>query len=252
LQVLSEHREAFARRGTIIVVSDEQVVKICDDKLLTARLLQDHGFPFPRTCTLSEFLDGDDIPLPIVLKPRKGGARSKGVRIVRSGRELAAARAELDGDAFVAQEMIDGPEYTCGTVTLDGHCKGAIILRRTLRDGDTYKAFVERNTMLEEFVFTVANALKPFGPCNFQLRLRDGVPYIFEFNGRFSGTTYCRALAGFNEPKMIADVLLKGVPLSFRVRPMTVLRYWKELAVENEIVAACEADLKVDVLVRPL
>jgi carbamoyl-phosphate synthase large subunit len=137
-------------------------------------------------------------------------------------------------------------------VTLDGHCKGAIILRRTLRDGDTYKAFVERNTMLEEFVFTVANSLKPFGPCNFQLRLRDGVPYIFEFNGRFSGTTYCRALAGFNEPKMIADVLLKGVPLSFRVRPMTVLRYWKELAVENEIVAACEADLKVDVLVRPL
>ena len=161
--------------------------------------------------------------------------------------DLARARAELDCAAFVAQELIEGPEYTCGTLTLDRRCQGAITLRRTLRDGDTYKAFVERHEELEAFVTQVIDALKPFGPCNVQPRLRDGVPYIFEFNGRCSGTTYCRALAGFNEPQMIADFLIHGRTPSFTIKPLTILRYWKELVVENEVVKACEASGTVNV-----
>jgi carbamoyl-phosphate synthase large subunit len=246
LPVLARNRAAFARNGVTLVVSEESVVRICDDKLATADFLDAQGLPFPRTWTLCDFT-GDAVPFPIILKPKVGGARSKGVRTVRTAAELAKARGELDGTAFVAQELIEGPEYTCGTLTLNGSCAGAIVMRRILRDGDTYKAFVERDVMLEAFVMEVANRLQPFGPCNFQLRLRDGVPYLFEFNARCSGTTYCRALAGFNEPKMIADFILKGVAPAFEVRPITVLRYWKELVVENETMAACEAYREVNV-----
>lgn len=245
LPVLARNREAFARKGVTLAVSEESVVRICDDKLATADFLKAQGLPFPRTRTLCDFAD-DTLPYPLILKPKVGGARSKGVRTVRTATELARARAELDGSAFVAQELIEGPEYTCGTLTLNGHCTGAIVLRRQLRDGDTYKAFVERDAMLEAFVIDVANRLQPFGSCNFQLRVRDGVPFLFEFNARCSGTTYCRALAGFNEPKMIADFILKGTAPAFEVRPITVLRYWKELVVENETVAACEANREVD------
>ncbi len=246
LPVLARHREAFTRNGVTLVVSEESVVRICDDKLATADFLKAQGLPFPRTWTLCDF-EGDAVPFPLILKPKVGGARSKGVRVVKTDAELAKARTELDGAAFVAQELIEGPEYTCGTLTLDGHCAGAIVLRRILRDGDTYKAFVERDAMLEAFVMDVANRLQPFGPCNFQLRTRDGVPYIFEFNGRCSGTTYCRALAGFNEPRMIADFILKGTVPAFEVRPITVLRYWKELVVDNESVAACETGHEVNI-----
>lgn len=248
LSVLARHREAFAKNGVTLVVSEESVVRICDDKLATADFLRAQGLPFPRTWTLCDYAV-DALSFPLILKPKLGGARSKGVRVVKTAAELAKARAELDGAAFVAQELIEGPEYTCGTLILNGHCAGAIVMRRTLRDGDTYKAFVERDVMLETFVTDVANRLQPFGPCNFQLRVREGVPYLFEFNARCSGTTYCRALAGFNEPKMIADFILKGTPPAFEVRPITVLRYWKELVVENETVAACEANREVNVRV---
>lgn len=251
LPVLSAQREVFARQGTTLVVSEPRVIGICDDKLLTARFLEAQGFPFPRTWTLGEFA-GDTVPFPLVVKPKVGGARSQGVRIVRTAAELAKARAELDGAAFVAQELIEGPEYTCGTVTLEGRCAGAIVLRRVLRDGDTYKAFVERDPALEAFVTRVADALQPFGPCNFQLRVRAGVPCLFEFNARCSGTTYCRTLAGFNEPKMIADQVLKGFAPTFTIRPVTLLRYWKELVVENEAVQACERDGVVDGRSAPL
>jgi len=241
LPVLSAHRDEFAEIGVTVVVSDPRVVTICDDKLLTTEFLQQHGFAYPRTWTLSAY-PSEEIIFPLILKPKTGGARSHGVRVVKSDADLTKARSELDGTAFVAQELIDGPEYSCGTLTLAGHCVGAITLRRILRDGDTYKAFVERDEMLEDCVTSVANALQPFGPCNFQLRVRNGIPYLFEFNGRCSGTTYCRTLAGFNEPKMMADFVHKGVEPSFIIRPITILRYWKELVVENDLVAACERD----------
>lgn len=246
LAVLSRHRGDFAAVGTSVVVSDESVVAVCDDKLATAGFLEAQGLPFPRTWTLHD-PDSHEWRFPLVLKPKRGGARSKGVRFARTARELERARVELEGAAFVAQELIEGPEYTCGTLTLDGRCVGAIVARRILRDGDTYKTFIERDAGLEAFVTDAANRLRPFGPCNIQLRVREGVPYIFEFNGRCSGTTFCRALAGFNEPKMIADHLLKGLAPAFEIRPITVLRYWKELVVENDTVASCEATREVNV-----
>lgn len=239
LPVLSRHRHVFAASGVTVVVSDEDVIQICDDKLLTARFLKQHGFPAPQTWVLSQ-LQPADFTVPLVIKPKSGGARSIGVRLIKTSSELAKALSELDGNKYVAQEFIEGPEFSCGSVTLNGQCIGAITARRTLRDGDTYKAFIERNETLETFIMQVGHALQAFGPCNFQLRIRDQVPYIFEFNGRCSGTTYCRALAGFNEPKMIIDFLLRNEQPSFSIRPVTILRYWKELLVENESIETCE------------
>jgi carbamoyl-phosphate synthase large subunit len=72
------------------------------------------------------------------------------------------------------------------------------------------------------------------------------VPYVFEFNARCSGTTYCRTLAGFNEPLMTANLLLRGIPPAYRIRPITILRYWKELVVENSFIARLSTEGSVE------
>ena len=64
--------------------------------------------------------------------------------------------------------------------------------------------------------------------------MKKGKPYVFEINARCSGTTAARTLSGFNEPKMIADYLLKGIEPSYEIKEQTILRYWKELVVEND------------------
>lgn len=236
---LSKNREVLADAGICAVVSAPEVIEICDDKLKTSEFLLNNGFPAPKTWLLSEF-PVERLDAPIIIKPRIGGARSKGVRLVANDTDLARATADLNGLDYVAQEMIDGPEYTCGTLNIDGVCRGAVVSRRVLRDGDTYKAFVERDQALEAFVQSVANHLRPFGACNFQLRFRDGVPYIFEINARCSGTTYCRALAGFNEPKMMADFVLLNIEPEFTIKPITVFRYWKEMAIEKSALESCK------------
>lgn len=137
---------------------------------------------------------------------------------------------------YIAMDYIEGDEYTCGTINLNGMCKGVIVMRRTLRDGDTHKCFTIENKIIESEVRRLVNFIKPFGACNVQLRLKDNKPYIFEINARCSGTTAARALSGFNEPKMIADFLLKGIEPTYTIKEQTILRYWKELVVDNDVI----------------
>jgi carbamoyl-phosphate synthase large subunit len=241
LMVLARADSEFRAAGVIPVVCSSDVIALCDDKLATAQFLSQHGFNAPRTL-LPDAAEPTSLPLPVILKPKAGGARSQGVFLVRTPEELESRLAAVNRSNYVVQEYLPGDDYTCGSVTFDGHCYGVIIMRRTLRDGDTYKAFVVTNPVIHEHVRRVAEALKPFGACNFQLRLKEGEPYIFEINSRCSGTTYSRACAGFNEPVMIADFLLKGKTPAYKIREITILRYWKELMVENSAISSLERE----------
>lgn len=247
LPVIAANAERFRAAGIIPIVSRPDVIAIADDKQATANFLRRHGFPTPTTVPLTAFDTGINagtdantragegmIRWPMVLKPMQGGSRSQGVHLVRTPAEFEALRPTLDAPNYVAQEYIDGDEYTCGSLTVGGRCHGAIVMRRTLRSGDTFQAFVVDAPTIRDTVCAVANALQPFGPCNFQLRLRDGVPVIFEINARCSGTTHARTLAGFNEPQMALDYLLCGHEPTYRIREITVLRYWNEFVADND------------------
>lgn len=228
---LSGYATRFISEGIIPVVSSPDVIQICDDKLATYAFLKEHGFPVPETRSLSE---STAFSGPVVLKPRRGGARSKNTYVVRSSKDLKLYTELVDRNNCIVQQYIEGEEYTCGSVTLDNDCVGVIVMRRTLRDGDTYKAFVERNPVVESAVRAIIKALRPFGACNVQLRVRNGEPFVFEINARCSGTTAARALAGFNEPKTLADYLLKGIKPTYQIREISILRYWQELVVTND------------------
>lgn len=228
---LSMQADRLRAEGVIPIVSSERVVRMCDDKLATQEFLADLGLPVLETRNLGEVTEFGG---PVVLKPRRGGARSRATYVARSAKEFAAYRQLVDPDNCVVQEYVEGDEYTCGSVTLDGVCQGVIAMRRILRDGDTYKAFVEHPSPLDSAVRTIVEALKPFGGCNVQLRVRNGKPYVFEINARCSGTTAARALAGFNEPKIVADFLFDGSLPEPTIREIGILRYWKELVVLPE------------------
>lgn len=233
LILLSNNIEKLKANGILPIVSNPKVIEICDDKLETSKFLRSNNFPYIKTYRLKDF--SFELDFPVVLKPQKGGARSVGVFIAKDKREFDRYIENINIENYVVQEYIEGEEYTCGTISFENGCIGVIVMRRQIRAGDTYKAFVVKNKKLSNFVKSVINALKPFGACNVQLRLRDNIPYIFEFNARCSGTTANRALAGFNEPKMICDYIFKDIDdPHFDIKEIVILRYWKELVVSYD------------------
>jgi len=228
---LSNNIEKLKANGILPIVSDTKVIEICDDKLETSKFLENNGFPYIRTYHLKDY--SFDLGFPVMLKPKKGGARSVGIFVANNKGGFDRYVEGIDVNNYVVQEYIQGDEYTCGTVSFESGCAGVILMKRQLRAGDTYKAFVIKNENLSNFIRSVINTLKPFGACNVQLVIKDGIPYILEINARCSGTTASRALAGFNEPKMICDYIFKGIDRpSFIIKEIAILRYWKELVVD--------------------
>ena len=126
--------DRFVTSGIQPVVSPPEVIRICDDKLETANFLRAHGFRAPVTAPLAT-ASLDEFPL--VLKPQQGGAGSRSAFVIDGPDQLKLALHQVDQSNCVAQEFIDGDEYTCGTINLGGTCRGVIVMRRTLRAGDT-------------------------------------------------------------------------------------------------------------------
>jgi len=238
---LSNNMAKLKANAILPIVSNPEVIKIADDKLETSKFLKRNGFPYIKTYRLKNY--SFELDFPVVLKPQKGGARSVGTFIAKDKREFDKLIADIDINNYVVQEEIEGDEYTCGTVSFENGCIGVIVMRRQLRAGDTFRAFVVKNENLSNFVKSVINVLKPFGACNIQLRLRDNIPYIFEINARCSGTTASRALAGFNEPKIICDYIFKGIDNPhFEIKEIAILRYWKELVVDYNKIKKMELE----------
>lgn len=236
LAIFAEHRERLeAAYRTHIVVSSPEVIEIADDKWLTASFLRDHGLAFPDSC-----LAGDEeallarVGFPLVVKPRRG-ARSFGVSVVHD--QAALERAVSEGTDVVIQECVGGDdaEYTAGVLCFDGRCEASIVMRRDLKDGNTYRAFVEPYPELNAYVRAVADVLKPHGPANFQFRIGEDGPKIFEINARYSGTTPLRARVGFNEVEMVLHRLLEGETIRQPVvEPAVILRHWSETVIGRE------------------
>lgn len=235
LPVFAEQRARIERDfGAKVIISSPDVVAIANDKWLTSMFLEERGLGHVPSC-----LPGDeerlisDVGFPLIVKPRVG-ARSIGFSVIRNMDELQSAiRAQPD---IVIQKYVgtDATEYTAGTITFDGVCRASIVMRRELRDGNTFRAFALPYSEMNEAVEAAANALKAHGPANFQFRLDHGVPRIFEINGRFSGTTGIRDFAGFNEVEMCVRHVLWNEPVvQPDIHPVTILRHWSETVLQN-------------------
>jgi len=220
----------FERTGCTAIVSNRATVAICKDKYETARHLGANGIAVPQSVLPDSGLDEIERALdyPVVVKPRFG-SRSRGVTRADDRRALERALAQVDRPVIQTWLPGDDREYTCGLVMLDGAVDTISVLRRRLRDGNTISAVSERNAAIEALCARCAELLEPFGPLNIQLRLVDGVPYVFEINPRFSGTTVFRALLGINEPERVLRHVL-GQPLepAPALRQGRVTRYFEE------------------------
>ncbi|QAY79958.1 ATP-grasp domain-containing protein [Sphingosinicella sp. BN140058] len=242
LAAFAAHRPALeARFDTRIIVSAPEVVAIADDKFRTFEFLRDHGFDPPASARAE---DGPSVEallskvgFPLVVKPRVG-ARSVGVSVVHDRQELDDAIRGRSG--LVVQECVgtSDTEYTASVLVFDGVAAASIVMRRDLRDGNTFRAYSGAYDALNAEVRRLGEALAPFGPANFQFRTdRQGRPRVFEINARFSGATPLRALVGFNEVEMcLRHVLLDEPIVAPDVREAIILRHLSETVVTREAV----------------
>ncbi len=219
-----------SKTGCRVLVSDPRVIKISDDKYLTYIFLKDNNLFYPVTMLPKE-LNRKNVEFPCVVKPRFGWG-SRDVFVVKSMNELKTRLSQIDNP--VIQELIGSPkdEYTCGVIYLDNCVREMIALQRDLKYGNTIMARFSKRIpkLIYDYIYRISDKLKPFGVCNFQLRLTNtGIPKVFEINARHSGTTYIRSLFGYNEVEYILAYFLSFEIKKFKLKEGIVKRYYEEV-----------------------
>lgn len=252
LVVLAEHATKIkADTGAIAIVSDPAKLRIAQDKYQTCQWLESHGCNFP-AYALAEDQRGVEklvqrFGFSLLAKPRFGKG-SAGILEVRDIKTLNWAMQQKD---YVIQEYLGDSksEFTVGCFSgSKGQSYGAIVMRRELLNGTTALAEVGEFPEVRAEALRIVEQIQPMGPCNFQLRMANGVPTCFEINMRFSGTTPMRARFGFNEVKASLEHYVLGkeelsLPLITTGR---ALRYWNEVYIDAAAVGKFEENGKIE------
>jgi carbamoyl-phosphate synthase large subunit len=248
LSVLAEQETPLRDLGSVPIVSPPGVLAVGHDKLRTAEWLEEKGHPGPRTALAADPAAVAELVshcgFPVIVKPRIGKG-SAGVRPIADEAELALVP---DADGLLVQEMVGDPgsEFTAGCFCdREGELRGTIAMRRTLQHGTTHIAEVGDFPEVRRVAAAIANDLRPLGPLNVQLRLRDGgEPVPFELNVRFSGTTPMRTRFGFAEVETALRHFVLGEPVPDLpdVRSGVAVRYWNEMYVDPEAIEELRRD----------
>ncbi len=240
LTVLADQAEKIrAETGALPVVSNAKCLAVGNDKLLTSQWLKDNGFPYPKTADSADSEGVKELVLacgyPLIAKPRWGKG-AHGVFQIHSDEGLQSAKARK---AYVIQEYLGDPlqEYTVACFSdRESKVRGTMVMRRDLLEGTTYRAEAGLFPEVREQAIRIAEALKPMGPCNIQMRLHQGRAVCFEINVRFSGTAPIRARMGFNDVEATLRHYALGEPAADlpMITKGTALRYWNEMYINNE------------------
>ncbi len=239
LLAMAKARERIEREaGAVVITNPVDVIAVCIDKWKTFEFLKSNDLPCPESSLPDDqerFLR--EHGFPVIVKPREGHG-SLHIYVAKNHEETkhAVSMIQHAGWRPMIQEFIasEDLEFTTG-VTVDRQGKyvmSSIAMRRTLKAGQTYKAFIDDYKGVRKISEETALRLGSRGPINVQGRLSGGQLKIFEINPRFSASCPLRAFAKVNEP----DIVFRNTVLNEEIRVtsyqrLVCLRYWNEVYV---------------------
>ncbi|MCM1261871.1 MAG: ATP-grasp domain-containing protein [Butyrivibrio sp.] len=224
LKVLAEHKEEFTEIGVTVIVSEPEVIDICNDKWKTYEFCINNGFNAPQTykslADAKMAIKDGKLLYPIMIKPR-WGMGSIAVFQANNEQELEVLAAKVKKEIFESylkylseedaevcvlfQEKLNGQEYGLDVINdLKGVHRLTVVRKKlAMRSGETDCAMVVRANLIEEVGTRLGMTLGHIGNLDMDVFVVDNTPYVLELNARFGGGYPFSHFAGVNLPKAI-------------------------------------------------
>lgn len=228
LPVLAQNKDRFTEIGVQLVVSDYNVVDICNDKWKSYKFLSENGFNTPKTyltiLETKESLNNGDIHYPVIIKPRWGIGTmqifeaeddvelevfyEKAKRGVQRSYLKYESNADVD-NCILIQEKLIGQEYGLDVINnLRGNYITTVAkMKYAMRAGETDCAVTVDNDVLKSTGKMLGEKLRHIANLDVDVFLVEDVPYVLEMNARFGGGYPFTHLSGIHEPKAIVSWL---------------------------------------------
>jgi carbamoyl-phosphate synthase large subunit len=211
LRLLARHKPRFERLGCRVLVSDAEVIDMCQDKRRTFGFLKKHDFGTPETVSVRTALAADrrgELTWPCFLK-RWDGSASQGNAVAHNPAELRFFARRIPN--AICQEFMEGTEYTCDVYIDFAMRVRCVVPRRRIevRAGEVSKSQVVKHRKIMAQARKVVELLGA-GPGVVTLQLfitkNDKVRFT-EINARFGGGAPLSIRAGADFPLWILQEL---------------------------------------------
>jgi carbamoylphosphate synthase large subunit len=207
LLILAKNKAMFKEIGTIVVVSDEDRISVCRDKMLTFDYFTSVGLLSPSPVNdYRKYSAG----YPAFIKP-KDGSSSVFANKVNNEHELEMYAKQVPD--YIIQPFIEGIEYTVD-VFCDFEGNPIYItprIRLAVRSGEVLKTKIDNNEIIIKEIKKLVEDFKPCGAITVQLICQKdtGKNFYIEINPRFGGGAPLTIKAGANSAVALLK-LLKG------------------------------------------
>lgn len=225
LLMLAKHKKQFEEIGTNVIVSDSQIIEICNDKWKTYQFLVNNSFYAPKTfLNINEVIEKiatGELSYPIVVKPRYGcGSISVAIAYDEEDLRYLTKKANEDiansylkyesavtADKVLYQECLNGQEYGADIINdLNGEVQNVIVRKKlAMRSGETDIAELVDEPVIEDTLMKLGKITKHIANMDCDIFLVDSMPYILEMNARFGGGYPFSHMGGCNLPKAIVE-----------------------------------------------
>jgi carbamoylphosphate synthase large subunit len=228
LPILSANIHSFEDIGVRVIVSDEAVINVCNDKWETYNFLIDNGFNAPKTyVSLESALNAiktGQIQFPVILKPR-WGMGSIAVFEVENEYELEVLYKKVVSnimgsylkyesqvsfkECVIIQEKLRGQEYGLDVINnLEGEYQNTIVKKKyAMRSGETDCAETIYSPGLRALGKAISTKLHHVANLDMDVFVDNDKPFVLELNARFGGGYPFSHIAGVNLPLAIVKWL---------------------------------------------
>ncbi len=229
LLFFAEHKYKFADINTIVMISDLESVRICQDKRLFIKFCQERNISIPKTYESNSL--PPNINYPLFIKPCFGKSSYMTKRI-NSKEELKLALEQIPNPLI--QQFIQAPEYS---VDIFADFSGKIISvvpRERIRTfgGESFVSRTSLNSSIIQESIRLIIELGLIGHNTIQCFFDSDIVKFIEVNPRFGGAANLGFAAGTFTPLFLVK-LLKGEKLQPRIGEFkdnyVMLRYTEDL-----------------------
>lgn len=240
LPVLAHNKKRFKDKGIDVIVSEEEVIAICNDKWNTFSFLRNHGFHTPASfLTIQgalEAVSSGDVAFPLIVKPR-WGMGSIGLYSADNEEELICLYTKVKKtisksylkyesamtpeSSVLIQECLDGQEYGLDIINdLEGNYVNTSVKKKiAMRSGETDCAVTVDEPALKKLGERLSIQLRHIANLDVDVFLCDGIPYVLEMNARFGGGYPFSHAAGIDLPLAIIKWLSNEKPNELLFQP---------------------------------
>jgi len=224
LPILSKFKQKFKRYEIQLIVADQWVTDMANDKWLTFNFLKEHGISTASTFIeldkAKDAINSGKLNYPVFIKPR-WGMGSLSIHMAKNENELNFYYNKTQESIFnsylkyesqkaeqtcvIIQGALPGTEFGLDIINdLDGnHIVTVVKQKLSMRSGETDGAITIKSEKLEELGAKLASITKHPANMDVDVFWDGNEARILEINPRFGGGYPFSHVAGINLPKAI-------------------------------------------------